>query len=272
MALSAGLWWSHTRAANRLCTDIDVSISNADSTMFVTPEGVLKELEQLGFKLKGKPMYDIDADRIEQALRRSEFLEDVDCIKGLDGHLLIKARQLVPVIRVFDGSTSYYVNRNGKRMPVTANYHTDVPVVHGHFEKSFPVTNLLPLIDYVENDTLLHSLVTMYSVADSNNVFIIPAIYGHVVNMGDMANIESKFDKLKLFYTKVMPVKGWQYYDTISVKWNHQVVATRRVKASKPVMPVDDGSDDTVDFETMSLGGETQTLATDNDSKKKKPN
>ena len=29
----------------------------------------------------------------------------------------------------------------------------------------------------------------------------------------------------------LMPLKGWNYYDTISVKFSHQVVATRRNKA-----------------------------------------
>ena len=31
-----------------------------------------------------------------------------------------------------------------------------------------------------------------------------------------------------ILYRKVMPAKGWNTYDTISVKWSHQVVATRR--------------------------------------------
>ena len=68
------------------------------------------------------------------------------------------------------------------------------------------------------------------------NVMIVPTVSGHVVNLGDVNNIENKFKKLLLFYRKVMPEKGWQTYDTISVKWNYQVVATKRTKAVKEVM------------------------------------
>ena len=32
-------------------------------------------------------------------------------------------------------------------------------------------------------------------------------------------------------YRKVLPLKGWEYYDTISVKWAGQVVASRRIKS-----------------------------------------
>ncbi len=35
-------------------------------------------------------------------------------------------------------------------------------------------------------------------------------------------------------YRKVLPVKGWLYYDTISVKYSGQVVATRAKKRDMP--------------------------------------
>ena len=51
-----------------------------------------------------------------------------------------------------------------------------------------------------------------------------------MVNFGDTTRLAEKRDALKLFYSKVMPYKGWEEYDTISVKFRGQVVATRRDK------------------------------------------
>ena len=237
---------------------------NADSTQFVTEQAILAELNSLGIKPVGKAMSDIDATAIEQALRRSEYLEQAQCVKGTEGRVIITVSQLVPVMRVFDGENSYYVNRDGKRMTAVANYHADVPVVRGHFTKAFPATRLLPLVNYVEQDSALHALVTMYQVRDSNNIFIVPAISGHVVNMGNVTGFESKFKKLHKFYTQVMPAKGWLYYDTISVKWKHQVVGTRRAKAVKTVIEYNDDDDEPMaDAETMGIDNATPTLATD---------
>ena len=213
-------------------------------------------------------MWQIDASRIEQALQRSDYLEKAECVKGPDGVLMIRASQLVPVLRVFDGDQSYYVNRYGKKMSATASYHADVPVVQGHFTDRYPATRLLPMVQYVEGDSLLRSLVTMFTMRDSDNIFIVPAIYGHVVNMGNAADYEAKFRKLKLFYRKVMPAKGWETYDTISVKWDHQVVATRRHKAVKIEMTYDSAYDEPeTDIQTMSIDEDRHTLAVD--SKKK---
>ena len=255
VALTTGILWARDKSKGELCTSIDVEVVNADSTSFVTPQGVLSDLKGQGIKLVGKHMGDIDASDIEEALKLSPYLENADIVKCQDGRLLIRVNQLVPVLRVFDGDNSYYVNRMGKRMEANRYYHCDVPVVQGHFTKRYPETRLLPLINYVENDSLLRSLVTMYCVRDTNNIIIVPQISGHVINIGDASGFENKFVKLKLFYNQVLPKKGWNTYDTISVKWNHQIVATRRVKAVELVFEYNPEDDEQApDIQTMTVG------------------
>lgn len=255
IGLATGILWARGKSYDELCTSVVVEVVNADSTSFVTPKGVLNDLNSQGVKLVGKRMGDIDASDLEEVLRQSPYLENADIVKCQDGRVLIKVSQLVPVLRVFDGTESYYVNRAGKRMMATPNYHCDVPVVQGHFTRAYPVTRILPLVDYVEKDSLLHSLVTMYCVRDTNNIIVVPNISGHVVNIGNAQGFENKFAKLKLFYDQVMPKRGWNTYDTISVKWNHQVVATRRVKAVQQVIEEDPEDDEQFpDIETLTPG------------------
>ena len=265
IVLVAGILWAREKSRGEVCTAVNVEVINSDSTAFVTPQGVLADLKSQGVKLVGKRLASIDASEIEEALRKSPYLESADVVKCQDGRVLIRVSQLVPVLRVFDGEQSYYVNRAGKRMAATANYHSDVPIVQGHFTKKYPATRLLPLIDYVERDSLLRSLVTMYQVHDTNNIIIVPEFSGHVVNIGNASGFENKFAKLKLFYKEVMPKRGWNTFDTISVKWNHQIVATRRAKAVPQVVQYDPNDDEQIpDMETMTVG-------TDNPKKEAQP-
>ena len=185
IALVIGILWARNKSRGEVCTNVEVQVVNADSTSFVTPQGVLNDLKGQGIKVVGKHMGDIDASEIEEALRLSPYLESADIVKCMDGKLLIRVNQLVPVFRVFDGESSYYVNRAGKHMSASNYYHSDVPVVQGHFNRKYPSTRLLPLIDYVEGDSLLHSLVTMYIVRDTNNIILVPNISGHVINIGN---------------------------------------------------------------------------------------
>ncbi len=238
-ALIGGVLWSRMRSGGDICSDVEVEIVNSESSSFVTGDSIKSELQRRGINPVGRRMRDINTDEIERKLSESAYFDEVECLKGQGpkGAVVeIRAKQIVPVMRVFDGGKSYYVSRTGKRMVAINRYHADVPVVQGHFYKTFTPQKMLPLIDYVERDSLLRSLVSMYTFKDSMNVMIVPTVSGHVVNLGDVNNIENKFKKLLLFYRKVMPEKGWQTYDTISVKWNYQVVATKRTKAVKEVM------------------------------------
>ena len=278
VALIAGILWARYKSQGEVCASVEVQVINADSTSFVTPEGVLTDLEHQGMKFVGKRMVDIDASDVEEFLGQSPYLEFADIVKCPQGRLLIRVSQLLPVLRVFDGDNSYYVNRAGKRMDASIYYHTDVPVVQGHFTNRYPATRLLPLIDYVESDSLLHSLVAMYCVRDSNNILIVPQISGHVINMGNTSGFENKFAKLLLFYREVMPKRGWNTFDTISVKWDHQVVATRRVKAVVPTIEYDPEDDEQApDIQTMDVslpaakageGGEADKKQADEEKKK----
>ena len=65
-------------------------------------------------------------------------------------------------------------------------------------------------------------------------------------------------------YHKVLPVRGWDYYDTLSVKWGGQVVATRRLKSlGEPIIRFDrEGeADPDEDISTMVTGADTDTVA-----------
>ena len=263
-----GIFWARGKAGDEMCTQVEVDIPNAGSITFVTRDGILNELRNRNVHLVGEPMRNINTDKVEAALHDSEYLENVDCYKAQNGKVVISATQLVPVLRVFDGGASYYVNARGKRMSATASYHADVPIVEGHFTKDFTPMRTLPLVDYVNSDQVLRSLVSMYCIKDTNDIFVVPTIKGHVVNLGNADNYVNKFKKLLLFYRKVMPVKGWLTYDTVSVKWEHQVVATKRVRAVAQEDAYDASLDEPMaDIQTMSVGDVNQTLAVKKDDK-----
>lgn len=266
--LVCGIVWAHGKAQAELCTGIDVIISNADSSSLVTEQGIKDKMNRLGLKAVGKPVSKVNVHAIETKLRELEYLESAECYMSPSGRLIISVKQIVPVLRVFDGNKSYYVNHDGKLMHAVAEFHADVPVVTGNFSAKYKPTRLLPMVEYIEKDPTLKSLVTLITVRDSNNIFITPSISGHVVNMGPATDFENKFKKLTAFYKNVLPHKGYDYYDTISVKWSHQVVATKRIKAVKVELPVDTAYVDETPFDIVA--DDVAPVAPADTTKKKK--
>ena len=227
---SAATVWADMHARTRVCRGVRIHILNESQLKFVTKQSILAGLNKANLNPEGMSVGDIDTDLIERYISSSEFMEDVECYLNENDYFVIEARQLVPVMRVFDGDRSYYVNREGKRMSAVKSFHVDVPVVEGHFTGRWTPTRLLPVLDYVAHDEALNELVTMWVVRDSCNVCFVPSIRGHIVNLGSIDGYKSKFAKLMKFYKEVLSVKGWETYSEINLKWDYQVVGTLRDK------------------------------------------
>lgn len=261
--LTVMICWANHQASNEICKKVDVDILNDDEGMvFLTKDGILKELSDAHINPIGRPTYSINTDSIERLLNKFDYLEDAECVIRNNNQLVIQVSQMVPVMRVFDGNNSYYLNKEGKVMKADARYHLDVPIVRGHFYNTAQAAKLIPLAQYISADPTINSFVTGIDYKGPNNIFIVPNIHGHVVNIGNISNLDGKFEKLFKFYQEVMPVKGWYTYDTIAVKWDHQIVATRRIKEAKSMGdfgPEDD--EDTPDLGTMLVSDSPEGVA-----------
>lgn len=261
-------------ASNSRCGHLYIRIESGDSVEFVTRKFIGSELERLQINPYGKKMDSINTQRIENAFRRKDYVEDARCYKAGYNSIVLSIEPIKPVMRVFKNNRSYYMNRSGKLIASDERFFVDLPVVAGNFNDRFPPTRLLPVVDYVESKPELRNLVSMIEVKDSDNIFVVPNIAGHVVNMGNADNWDSKFRKLFRMYKEVMPVKGWDAYDTINLKWDYRIVATKRSGGSRLKVAEYLPEDDEVapDIETVTSGKATVTSGKAKDADEGKQN
>ena len=223
--------WAHGEAMKSACKGINIEISGGNLVDSVSQRGVMAELAGYPGKIIGNlPAY-INTREIESYLRQFSHFEDVECNMLTDGRLNVRITPMMPALRVFDGNSSYYINKDGKVMESKASFFVDVPVVSGHFSENFTARQLMPVVKFVENDPMLSKLVGMIQANDPDNILLVPRIHGHVINFGDTTRLEEKTKMLAAVYSKVMPYKGWETYDTISVKFRGQIVASRKNKS-----------------------------------------
>lgn len=223
---------SNQAAQAALCVNPVITLEDTTTCGFVTETQVRDMLSRGGIKIDSVTWHNINTLDIENMLGEQTNIESAHCYRTSDDRLHIDVRPMVPVMRVFDNkSVGYYVNRSGKRLEAGARYHIDVPVVIGHFDAAHPVTDILPLTDYIASDSTLNTLISAIVIdRKTRDIMLVPIIRGQVINFGDTTMIANKFARLKTMYHDVLPVKGWEFYDTLSVKFAGQVVATRRVK------------------------------------------
>lgn len=218
---------------------VDIEVVDSVGTGFITAADVDRTLGGLRAICAREPRSKINTFALEQRLLAMPAVESASVTALNNGRLRLHVKPLVPVLRVLDGDNSYYVNAAGKTISSDLGNFVDVPVIVGHFNSGKEVARLLPMFAYIHAHPDCDALVSSVSVSPSGDIFIVPAVTGHVVNMGDTSKVEDKFNRLKRFYDEVMPVKGWQYFDTLSVKFNGRLVATRAGKRqATPAIPL----------------------------------
>lgn len=245
--------WAIDYAEQQTLDDIVINIDKNSPTKFVTKEGVIQKLGKTADKIKHTPIAELNIEKLERQLSQDNSFENIECYITSDNKLQIDIVPMIPEIRVFspDGK-SYYINKDGKRIDTGNEFFMDVPVVTGNFDQKFPAKNILPVTRHIAADDYLKNLITMIEVKSATNILLYPCIKGQVINIGDTTELTKKFDNLTLFYRKVMNHKGWETYDTISVKFRNQIVATRRDK-SKKIHSIE--VDDSVNIDEQSLQG-----------------
>ncbi|MGN0237522.1 MAG: cell division protein FtsQ/DivIB [Lepagella sp.] len=222
--------WANQRASLHLCTGIVVDVETTPVVDSIVRHGVNERLRAYPHKIVGMPQHQIDIADIERYLSRDNIFESVNCMMSARGELIIEIVPMIPVMRLFFGNDSYYINKDGKYVASSAQFMTDVPVVTGNFNKHFSPKVVIPIVSYINKNPMLHDLVSMIHAENAHNIILIPKIRGHVINFGDTTRLDEKSRALTLFYRDVIPYKGWEEYDTISVKYRGQIVATRRDK------------------------------------------
>lgn len=222
-------------AAADTLAGIDVFLSDPQSR-FVSVADVVAETGIDPDTLSRCRRETFDLRSLEERLKASDKLQSANATILSNGRIRIDVTPMVPVARVFEkGVPSYYINASGKKISAELRYHIDVPVLVGSFDSVHPASRLLPLLDYIASHPKVGAMVATVTQEADGNIILVPTIVGHVVNFGDTSRVEEKFKLLRAFYRNVAPVKGWDTYDTIAVKWRDQVVATRRDKAPAPI-------------------------------------
>lgn len=235
----------------RVCKDIDLRIIGNSLPDSVLRQGVRSQLGKYGHRLIGQKLSDIDLQNLEDYLGNFSNFEYVECSFNPDSRLRITIAPIKAEVRVFlDNGRSFYINRYGKRIDADAEFFVDVPVLLASEKNEQYLQAALAVIRYASADPELDPLIAAYKIDGPNDIIIIPRLHGHVVNFGDSTRLLEKKAAFLTAYRDILPAKGWNTYDTISVKFRNQIVASRRNKTLSSHGAIDD---DGVDLEEATL-------------------
>jgi len=230
-----------TKKNEKKCTDIDIYKTSESANVFVD-EDVVRKILNSGNPVIGKEISTINLHILEDRLKKDPWILNADLFFDNNQVLNVSITEREPVARVFtEQGSSFYVDKDGVRLPLTDKLYAVVPVFTGFTSEkkilASPDSALLQQIvvmgSYILKDSFWNAQIGQIDIVPVNNFNITPVIGNQVIEFGDTTNMKMKFDKLFKFYRATYAKAGFEKYEKLNVKYEGQIVASRK-GAAKP--------------------------------------
>ena len=236
--ISALLFFSIMRKSNAEVKTLVVEIEKINDGEQLNSEKEIKQILQLaaGKTITKANIKSLNLRKLEAKLNKDKRIQRADLYFDSKNRLHAHIIQKKPIIRVIEEEGGeYYLDENGKQVPVTRGSAVRVPLVTG-IRDTFSLVNtksdrpsklkqVFDIMKYVAKDPFLTALIEQAHVEHDSigDIVLIPKLGREKLIFGDASDIQAKFDNLKIFYRDGMPKLGWSRYKSLNLKYSHQV-------------------------------------------------
>lgn len=232
-AISASMAFSTQRLAKVKCSEVEIVIPEY-SPRIVDEEEIERLIGKLDAGLLNRHLYSINTEKVESGLERISSIRKAEVFRQfsvenyqLKGKLVIEVEQREPLFRVLSGKEDYYMDREGVRIDGNGEFTSRVLVVTGELDEQFARERLLPMVDFIGGDDFWEVQILQLNVEEEGEVQMVPLVGDQLVEFGEPEGFFNKFRNLKALYEQGFAETGWARYDTISLKFENQVVCSK---------------------------------------------
>lgn len=215
--------FSIQRNGDRKLTGVQVEFTDENSP-FITLSTVNKLLIQNNDSVTSIAKETLVLEEMESRLLEHPMVREAQVFVTVDGKLGAKIEQRNPVARVAD-SPNYYLDEDGKKMPLSKVYAARVPLITGTSNNNF--TELTPLLLKLRDDEFMsQSVVGLHRNRDGTVVFQMRK-QDFKVFFGAVEDMDRKFQNYKAFFQKARKDQKLTGYSKVNLQFGNQVVATK---------------------------------------------
>lgn len=222
------------------CKSLDITIEDDPDNFFVQAEDVRQLIHERGDSVIHQPVSTLNVPELEAVLNSHAAIAKAEVYITIDGKFNVKIKQRKPIIRIIDKyNDSYYIDTEGRFMPLSDKYTAKVLVANGNFREPYHpdymnkdssiVADLFKLARYITADEFWKAQVEQIYVNADKEIELVPRVGNHRIILGDVSLLDEKFKKLLIFYKQALnPTGWWNNYSVINLKFKNQVVCTKR--------------------------------------------
>lgn len=217
-----------------ICKKVKFKIDETEGNYFLD-DRVLEELltERGKSPVIGEKLIHMELKTLEKRLKMNKFVKNVQVSKNLKGTLSISVKQHRPIARFIRSDTSFYLGSEGHALPLSNRFTARVPIISGagtrHLFNVDSIRNeqeiaLYDVLTYIYNDDFLKAQIAGIEITKGGELVLQPQVTDQLIHFGTCEQHVDKFKRLRVFYEKILPNKGWNSYESVSLKYKDQII------------------------------------------------
>ena len=211
-----------------VCSGINIAVSDSIEAGFVTSSQIKNVLLTKYPGILGNPVTNINCEDIEQFVMKHEAVSECEVYYTIGGHLNVNIEQRKPLFRVFSGYSSYYIDEEGEKMPLFDQFAAHILVVSGHVNKLDSLGEVIDFVRFIKEDEFWNAQIEQVYVEKNGEFSLAPRVGDHIIYLGSLNDYAYKMQKLFALYSKGLHPREWNNYKEINLKFEGQVICTKK--------------------------------------------
>ena len=219
----------------KTCQEIEIYIRNQGNDFFLDKEDVYKLIiENEESFVIGNSYEKINLRTIENRINQNPYVDNAQAYIDLNGIMTVEVFMNKPVARLLlQSGNDYYLCDNNDLIPTANTYTSRVLLVSGNYFKNIKTSELKDdttflqikdIIHFINQDEFWRAQIAQVIVDKNGDVRLLPQVTKQEIEFGKAENIEKKFHKLRYFYKRILPEKGWNTYARVNVEYEDQII------------------------------------------------
>ena len=217
--------FTSNRNENRKLTKTKV-VFVGENASFLKQETVNKLLIENNADASAIRKDKLDLNKLEKAVSSDPMVEKSEVFVTIDGVLKAVVKQKTPIVRVFDGKRSFYIDYKGNTMPLSAHFTARVPLVLGVIRKKNSEA-LAELFRKIYDDEFLKKNIIAIQIMPNGSLKMLNRNFDYQIDFGGAKNVDAKFQNYKAFFQKAVVDSSLYKYKKIDLRFTQQVICTK---------------------------------------------
>lgn len=238
LGLAILIGFGNARLKQRTINDVSIHVDNQFENYFIDQSDVMDLLNQEGEDyLLNANLGMLNLKAIEDRIENHHFVHEAQAHIDVYGDLSIDVKQNRPIARIANSQgEDFYISTDGEILPESSHYTARVLLLvleNEYWMDEYDIKDseggqeIFDLIEYIVHDEFWSAQVAAIFIKKDLEIVLQPQVTKQLVDFGKAEDIEKKFRKLMAFYKNILPYKGWNTYERVSLKFKDQIVCKK---------------------------------------------